>query len=217
MTHMHAAAHHGVHAVGITLSPAQRDLAAKRVANAGLTDRVDIRVQDYRDVRDGPYDAISSIGMFEHVGLERLREYLACLQRLLRQQGRLLNHGISRPQGEGGFARGSFIDRYVFPDGELHEVGRVVSTMQDLGLEVRDVHSLREHYALTLRQWVANLQEHWDEAVRLTSVERARVWLLYMAASAVNFEAGRTAIHQVLAVHSTDGRSGVPLTRDSWT
>jgi cyclopropane-fatty-acyl-phospholipid synthase len=213
---LHAAQHHGVQAVGITLSPSQQERAAKRIAAAGLEDRIEVRVQDYRDIDDGPYDAISSIGMFEHVGLEMLREYFTRLLALLPPGGRVLNHGISRPEGEGGFDRGSFIDHYVFPDGELHEVGRVVSTMQDLGLEVRDVHSLREHYAKTLRAWVENLRGSWDECVALAGAGRARVWLLYMAASALNFEAGRTSINQVLAVRSDGGVAGVPLTREAW-
>ena len=214
---LHAAEHHGVRAVGVTLSPAQADLAAKRVAESGLADRVEIRVQDYREVDDGPYDAISSIGMFEHVGLARLGEYFGRLFELLRPGGKLLNHGISRPRGEGGFDRGSFVDKYVFPDGELHEVGRVVSRIADTGFEVRDVHGLREHYGKTLRCWVANLQSQWDDAVRLAGVNRARVWLLYMAASALNFEAGRTSIHQVLAVKPDGlGTPFVPLTREAW-
>jgi cyclopropane-fatty-acyl-phospholipid synthase len=213
---LHAAEHHGVTAVGITLSPAQQELAMKRIVAAGLEDRVEVRVQDYRDIDDGPFDAISSIGMFEHVGLEMLTEYFTNLLALLRPRGRLLNHAISRPDGEGGFDRGSFIDHYVFPDGELHEVGRVVTAMDDLGFEVRDVHSLREHYAKTLRAWVENLRGSWGECVALAGEGRARVWLLYMAASALNFEAGRTNIHQVLAVKSDGGDAGVPLTREAW-
>ena len=213
---LHAAKRHGVRAVGVTLSHAQHELARKRVAEAGLEDRVEIRLQDYRDVDDGPYDAISSIGMFEHVGIEMLKEYFTCLLSLLRPNGRLLNHGISRPDGEGGFDRGSFIDHYVFPDGALHEVGRVVAAMEDLGFEVRDVHSMREHYARTLRAWVDNLRDAWDESVDLAGAGRARVWLLYMAGSALNFEAGRTSVHQVLAVRSDGGVAGVPLTRTGW-
>ena len=213
---MHAAERHGVHAVGITLSRHQVDWAEKAVAEAGLADRVEIRFQDYRDVRDGlfhPFDAISSIGMFEHVGLSQLRVYFGRIGRLLRPGGRLLNHGISRPPNRGRtrFQRGSFIDRYVFPDGELHEIGSVVSTIQRSGLEVRHVETLREHYALTLRAWVRNLEESWDAAVAEVGPGRARVWRLYMAASALNFEAGRTQVHQVLAVRAERGRSGLPL------
>ena len=204
-------------AVGVTLSRRQQELAAKRVAEAGLAGQVEVRVQDYREVRDGPYDAISSIGMFEHVGLARLAEYFSTLYDLLRFEGRLLNHAISRPPGEVKFDKHSFIERYVFPDGELHEVGTVVSGLQEQGFEVRDVESLREHYALTLRAWVDNLTQDWDEAVSLVGPARARIWKLYMAASAINFEANRTHIHQVLAVKSSpDGASGMARSRAGW-
>ena len=210
---LHAAEHHGVRAVGVTISRRQGDLAEKRVAEAGLSKDVEIRVQDYRDIDDGPYDAISSIGMFEHVGEARLGEYFTKLRSLLRPQGRLLNHGISRPSSQRArLPARSFVNRYVFPDGELHDVGRVVSIVQACGFEARHVETLREHYALTLRRWVANLEANWDEAVEEVGEARARVWRLYMAGSAINFEAGRTQVHQVLAVPSTaDGRSGVPL------
>jgi cyclopropane-fatty-acyl-phospholipid synthase len=213
---MHAATHHGVQAVGVTISRRQAEWAEKAVAEAGLSDRVQIRLQDYRDVRDGPYDAISSIGMFEHVGLAQLRTYFDRLFALLRPEGRLLNHGISRPPGRRArFARRSFVDRYVFPDGELHEVGSVVSAIQRSGFEVRHVEGLREHYAVTLRAWVANLERRWDEAAAEVGPTRARIWRLYMAGAALNFEAGRTQIHQVLAVKAPLGRSGLPL-RPDW-
>jgi cyclopropane-fatty-acyl-phospholipid synthase len=217
---MHAARQHCVSAVGVTVSTHQVELASKRVAEAGLADRVQIRNQDYRLVSDGPFDAISSIGMFEHVGEARLAEYFGRLYNLLPPGGRLLNHGISRPASTNGktkaaIARGGFIDRYVFPDGELHEVGRVVSVVQQAGFEVRHVESLREHYAKTLRHWVANLESHWDEAVELAGPPRARIWRLYMAGSALNFEANRTQIHQILAVKPDKGRSEMPL-RPTW-
>jgi cyclopropane-fatty-acyl-phospholipid synthase len=220
---MHAARHHGASVVGVTVPRRQVEWAQKAVADAGLADRVEIRLQDYRDVLDGPFDAISSIGMFEHVGLRNLGLYFLRLYRLLRPGGRLLNHGISRPARPGArtwagvpvtpprLARRSFIDQFVFPDGELHEVGTVVSTMQAAGFEVRHLESLREHYALTLRAWVANLEANWEEAVAEVCAARARVWRLYMAASALNFEAGRTQVHQVLAVRADRGRSGMPL------
>jgi len=215
---MHAAQHHGVHAVGVTLSDRQADWARRAVRDAGLESLVEIRVQDYRDVHDGPFDAISSIGMFEHVGAARLDEYFATLRTLVRPGGRLLNHGIARPAADGTrprFARRGFIDRYVFPDAELHEVGSVVSRIQHAGLEARHVEGLREHYALTLRAWVCNLERSWERAVEEVGAARARVWRLYMAASAMNFEAGRTQIHQVLAVRDDHGRSGVGL-RPRW-
>jgi cyclopropane-fatty-acyl-phospholipid synthase len=210
---MHAARHHGVQAVGVTISRRQAELAEKRVAEAGLSDDVEIRVQDYREVADGPYDAVSSIGMFEHVGEARLGQYFDRLHALVDPQGRLLNHGISRPSGQRArLPNRSFINRYVFPDGELHDVGRIVSLMQRKGFEVRHVETLREHYALTLRAWVDNLEAAWDAAVAEVGEQRARVWRLYMAGSAINFEAGRTQVHQVLATPSTDdGRSGMPL------
>jgi cyclopropane-fatty-acyl-phospholipid synthase len=222
-TAMYAAERHGVSAVGVTLSRRQFEWAQKAVADAGLAHSVEIRLQDYRDVRDGPFDAISSIGMFEHVGLRHLGLYFRRLHRLLRPGGRLLNHGISRPARLGARTgrgvpvtpsrprRNSFIDRYVFPDGELHEVGAVVSTMQSSGLEARHLEGLREHYALTLRAWVANLERDWDEAVAEAGPGRARIWHLYMAGSALNFEAGRTQVHQILAVRADRGSSGLPL------
>ena len=211
---MHAARHHGVRAVGVTLSRRQAEWARRAAEEAGLGDRVEIRVQDYRDVHDGPFDATSSIGMFEHVGAAKLDEYFHALFALVRPGGRLLNHGISRPAGSGGrprFAHRGFIDRYVFPDGELHEVGGVVSRIQSAGFEARHLESLREHYALTLRAWVRNLEASWDDAVAEVGAARARVWRLYMAACAVNFEAGNTQIHQVLAVRAADGVSGLSL------
>jgi len=211
---IHAASRHGVSVVGVTLSQKQAELAAKRAAEAGVGDRVEIRVQDERDVDDGPFDAIASVGMFEHVGAERLAEYFGHLYSLLPPQGRLLNHGISRPPGRRSrFVRRGFIDRYVFPDGELHEVGAVASVMQRAGFEVRDLESLREHYALTLRRWVANLEANQTEAVTLVGEGRYRVWRLYMAAAARNFDQGRTQVHQILAVRSHGGRSGLPLRR----
>lgn len=209
---LHAAGRHGVDGVGVTLSHEQAELAEKRAVEAASDDKVKIRIEDYRDISDGPYDAISSIGMFEHVGESRLAEYFARVFDLLRPGGRLLNHGISRPPGKRArFSTAGFIDRYVFPDGELHEVGRVVSAIQTAGFEVRHVESLREHYGKTLRCWVANLEACWDEAVAIVGPARARIWRLYMAGSAVNFEANRTQIHQVLAVKPDRGRSGLPL------
>jgi len=211
---IHAARTYGVHATGITLSTNQHVLATERVAAAGLQDRIEIRLQDYRDVPDGPFDAVSSIGMVEHVGRARLGEYFALLYGLLRPGGRLLNHGICRPRGSHGLPRTSFVGRYVFPDGELHEVGIVAQAMQRRGFEVRDTQSLREHYALTLRHWVKNLEDRWDEAIALSGPGRARVWRLYMAGSAEFFERGKTTVHQVLAVRPHQGgASEMPLTR----
>jgi cyclopropane-fatty-acyl-phospholipid synthase len=215
---IHAARTYGVHAVGITLSRAQADFARKRVAEEGLSELVDIRVQDYREVDDGPYDAIASVGMAEHVGMSMLPGYAAHLHSLLRPGGRLLNHAIARPPGQPvSPSRTSFIARYVFPDGELQPMSVMVDAIEGTGLEVRDVESLREHYALTLRAWVANLRRGWDEAVRASSPGRARVWQLYMAGSALAFEAGRIGVNQILAVRPmADGSSGMPRTRKDW-
>ena len=214
---IHTARRHGVSAVGVTVSAAQAELAEKRVAEAGVAGQVEIRLQDYRDVADGPFDAISSVGMFEHVGLSELERYFALLAGLLRPGGRLLNHAISRVDPrQGSFDRNSFIARYVFPDGELHEVGRVVTAMQGHGLEVRDVESLRDHYPLTLRRWVENLENNWERAVAYAGPTQARIWRLYMAASALGFEANRISVHQVLAVKpDSKGAGGMPLTRQA--
>ncbi|NUP52245.1 MAG: class I SAM-dependent methyltransferase [Catenulispora sp.] len=213
---IHAATQYGARAVGITISAAQADLARKRVAQAGVSDRVEIRLQDYRDLGGERFDAISSIGMFEHVGAERTGDYFTTLRSLLRPKGRLLNHAISSPGGSRIGSR-SFIGRYVFPDGELLDAGTTSVEMQAAGFELRDVEALREHYALTLRAWVANLQANWDQAVELVGVGRARVWLLYMAASALGFEDGGIGIHQVLGVvPETGGEAGLPGNRRSW-
>ncbi|WP_156726957.1 SAM-dependent methyltransferase [Streptomyces apocyni] len=216
---IHAAREHGVQVVGITLSAEQAAYARKRVAGEGLTDRIEIRVQDYRDVTDGPYDAISSIGMAEHVGSERYAEYARDLLALLKPGGRLLNHQIARrPQDdESDYRINAFIDAYVFPDGELAPVGRTTAQLERAGFEVRDLEALREHYALTLRRWVANLEARWPEAVRLSSPGRARVWRLYMAASALAFESNRIGVNQILAAKPTaSGDSGLPLRTRNW-
>ncbi|MFD9322164.1 class I SAM-dependent methyltransferase [Streptomyces sp. NPDC060053] len=216
---IHAAREHGATVVGITLSQEQAAFARKRVADAGLTDRVEIRVQDYRDVTDGPFDAVSSIGMAEHVGSEKYLEYAHVLFALLRPGGRLLNHQIARRphRDESAYGVNSFIDAYVFPDGELAPVGTTVTQLERAGFEVRDVESIREHYALTLRRWVARLEADWGRAVHLTSPGRARVWRLYMAASAVAFERNQIGVNQVLAVRTPgSGDSGMPLRARTW-
>ncbi len=201
---IYAARMFGVQAVGITVSREQQELAEKRVAEAGLADQIEVRLQDYRNVSDGPFDAVSSIGMFEHVGQRQLARYFNKISGLLAPGGRLLNHAINRstPQTRARITPSSFMARYVFPDGELLEPGQVVSAVNASELEVRHVESLREHYALTLRRWVGNLEENWDEAVRLTSLPRVKIWRLYMAGSAVAFEANEVTVTQVLASKS---------------
>jgi cyclopropane-fatty-acyl-phospholipid synthase len=216
---IHAAREYGVHVLGITLSTEQAEYAHKQVAEAGLSEQVEIRVQDYRDLDDGPFDAISSVGMAEHVGTGPYKEYASILYSQLKPGGRLLNHQIARlrsPDKQAHQQR-SFIDAYVFPDGELVPVGTTVTLLEEAGFEVRDVHALREHYAKTLRAWVSNLEADWTTAVRHTTPGRTRVWRLYMAASALAFEQGRIGVNQVLAVKDhRDGTSSMPRTRASY-
>ncbi|MBT2551237.1 cyclopropane-fatty-acyl-phospholipid synthase family protein [Arthrobacter sp. ISL-65] len=212
---LHAATRYGVSVVGITISTEQAELVRKRVAEAGLTDRVDIRVQDYRDVNDGPYDAISSLGMSEHVGREQLGRYVSQLHGLLKPGGRLLNHAISWNAGPTEDDPDSFIPRYVFPDGQMLSLSELMTALEGGGFEVLDVEALRRHYALTLRAWVKNLEENWDEAVRLTTEGRARVWRLYMASSALGFEGGLTGVNQVLL--QKPGGQEPPLRLREWT
>ncbi|TKJ20215.1 cyclopropane-fatty-acyl-phospholipid synthase family protein [Blastococcus sp. CCUG 61487] len=212
---MHAAQRYGATVVGVTLSEQQARLGRKRVAEAGLTDRVDIRVQDYREVTDGPFDAISSIGMSEHVGHAELPGYARRLHDLLRPGGRLLNHAIAWNAGTGVHTPDSFIGRYVFPDGELLGLGETVRLLEDGGaLEVLDVEALRRHYGLTLRAWVARLETGWDAAVASAGAGRTRVWRLYMAASALAFEAGDMGVNQVLL--QRPGGAPPPLRRAAW-
>jgi cyclopropane-fatty-acyl-phospholipid synthase len=211
---LHAAREHGATVVGVTLSGEQAALARERAAAAGLADRVEIRVQDYREVADGPFDAISSIGMAEHVGVDRIPGYVARLHDLLRPGGRLLNHAIAWNAGERGWDADTFIARYVFPDGELLSLAAMVGALETGGFEVLDVEALRPHYALTLRAWVQRLEDHWAEAVAATSEGRARVWRLYMAGSALSFEAGVMGVNQVLA--RRPGGEQPPLRRTGW-
>jgi cyclopropane-fatty-acyl-phospholipid synthase len=213
---LHAALEYGVTAVGITLSREQAELGRKRAAEAGLTEQVDIVHEDYRDLDSGPYDAIASIGMVEHVGEEHYPDYAGRLFALLRPGGRLLQQQVSRRPGHPA-REPSFIQSYVFPDGELLPLAVTVGRLEEAGFEVRDVESLREHYGRTLRAWVTNLEAGWDRAVDLTTPVRARTWRLYMAGSALAFEAGRIGLHQILAVRAhPDGRSDLPSNRAVW-
>lgn len=202
---LHAARHYGADVLGVTLSPEQAALGRERVLAAGLADRIEIRVQDYRDVDDGPFDAISSIGMSEHVGDDQIDGYVVHLHGLLRPGARLLNHAIARHTGDlwgtGGPRDDSdtFMDRYVFPDTEVLSLTRMVGALESNGLEVLDVEALRPHYALTLRAWEQRLEKHWAEAVQLVGEGRARVWRLYLVVAAWTFESGRQGVNQVLA------------------
>jgi len=213
---IHAATRHDVDVVGITISEEQAAYARRRVTDAGLERRVEIRIQDYREVDDGPFDAISSIGMSEHVGAELIDTYFSRLHDLLRPGGRLLNHAISSVGGS-RLRRRSFLCRYVFPDGELLDIADGLRSMERAGFEIRDVENLREHYAETLRCWVSNLQARWDDAVALVGDRRARVWLLYMSGSINGFDDAGISLHQALGVRNTaDGTSHVPRTRRGW-
>ncbi|MGY1689131.1 class I SAM-dependent methyltransferase [Geodermatophilus sp. SYSU D01105] len=211
---LHAAQRYGARVVGVTLSTEQAELARSRVAGAGLAGRVEIRVQDFRDVADGPFDAISSIGMAEHVGAAGMPGYARALHDLLRPGGRLLNHAIAWNAGAPDFDPDTFITRFVFPDGELLSLAGTVAALEGQGLEVLDVEALRRHYGLTLRAWVERLEKHWDAAVALTGPGRARVWRLYMAASALAFEAGRMGVDQVLL--QRPGGDPPPLRLREW-
>lgn len=198
---IHAAREHGVRALGVTLSEAQAELAAKRVAEAGLSDRVEIRLQDYRDV-DGTFDAIASVGMFEHVGPTHLPEYFATVRRLAGDRARFLNHGIttgSRQAATDYAARAdTFVARHVFPDGGLVPAWEAVRHMEQAGFEIRDVEQLRPSYALTLRRWVANLEANREQAVALADERTYRTWRAYMAGSVVGFETGTLGVVQAL-------------------
>ncbi len=213
---MHAAAHYGAECVGITLSVPQAEVARERLRTAGLNDRCRVEVSDYRDIdHDQRYDKIASVGMFEHVGEALLPEYFRRAWNLLRPGGVFLNHGIAysatyRRKGP------SFTDRYVFPDADLAPVSTGLRAAELSGFELRDVESLREHYALTLHHWVQRLEAHREEACRITDDTTYRIWRLYMAGSAHGFRNGRLNVYQTLFAKPVRGHSGLPLTRADW-
>jgi cyclopropane-fatty-acyl-phospholipid synthase len=209
-----AARQHGVRAHGITLSQAQHDFAQERIAIGGLQGQVSVELRDYRDLQGtAVYDKVASIGMFEHVGLANMPAYLAAVQRVLRPGGLFLNHGITHDEeGWNHTVATEFINRYVFPDGEFDCVSNIQLGMERAGFEIQDVEALRRHYALTLRHWVQRLEAHRDAALREVDEPTYRVWRLYMAACALEFEAGGTGIYQILA--SRRGmETSLPLTR----
>jgi cyclopropane-fatty-acyl-phospholipid synthase len=209
---MHAAAEHGVRALGVTLSAEQAAWAQAEIARRGLAHLAQVRHLDYRDVPDGTYDAVSSIGLTEHIGSANLSSYFSAMYAKLRPEGRMLNHCITKPYRERKRHTDPFISRYVFPDGELEPIGLLVSEMNEAGFEIRHEENLREHYALTLRDWGENLERHWEAAVAEVGVGRARVWRLYMAASRLGFEMDNIQLHQVLGVKlGANGRSAFPL------
>ncbi|MEU7477165.1 cyclopropane-fatty-acyl-phospholipid synthase family protein [Lentzea sp. NPDC042327] len=209
---IHAAKHYGVHATGVTISAQQREHVLSRIAAEGLEGRVEVRLQDYREVRGEPFDAISTIEMGEHVGERNYPEYAATLHRLLKPEGRLLLQQMSRGRNAPG--GGAFIESYVAPDMHMRPVSQTTGFLEAAGLEIRDVHALREHYVWTVRAWARTLEERWDEVVALVGEGQARVWRLYLAGGALTFEEGRMGVDQVLAVRTSEnGRSGMPRVR----
>jgi cyclopropane-fatty-acyl-phospholipid synthase len=214
---MHAARRYGVRALGVTLSEQQALWAQRAIKEAGLEELAEVRHLDYRDVAETDFDAISSIGLTEHIGKAKLPGYFGFLHGKLKPGGRLLNHCITRPD-DAGPARvsGGFIYRYVFPDGELEGPGYLMSQMNHAGFEIRHSENLREHYAKTLAAWCANLDAHWDEAAEEVGEGKARVWRLYMAGSRLGFERNQIQLHQLLGVKLRDGtESDMPL-RPDW-
>ena len=209
----HAVKNYGVTALGVTLSAEQASWAQQRIKEEGIDDRAEVRFLDYRDVAEGGFDAVSSIGLTEHVGVGNYASYFAFLHSKLKPQGRLLNHCITRPHNK-DTRTGAFIDRYVFPDGELTGSGRIITEIQDAGLEVQHEENLRPHYAKTLAGWNKNLVDNWDECVAEVGIGTARVWGLYMAGSRMGFDTNEIQLHQVLATKTEDGLSGYPLRHD---
>jgi cyclopropane-fatty-acyl-phospholipid synthase len=211
---IHAAKHHGVRALGVTLSRQQAEWGERWIREEGLEHLAEIRHLDYRDVHETGFDAVSSIGLTEHIGVANYPAYFDFLRRKLVPGGRLLNHCITRPDNRPK-ETGAFIDRYVFPDGELTGSGKIITEAQNAGLEVHHEENLRMHYAKTLAGWNANLEEHWDDCVAEVGEGTARVWGLYMAGSRMGFERNEIQLHQVLMGRTEEGVSGFPL-RPTW-
>ncbi|HEY5994271.1 MAG TPA: cyclopropane-fatty-acyl-phospholipid synthase family protein [Gallionellaceae bacterium] len=210
-----AAEHYGVKAHGITLSTNQHAYVEELIRARGLEGQVSVELLDYRDLQgEARYDKLVSVGMFEHVGLKNLPTYFATVQRMLKPGGLFLNHGITSEEGGWETSMNTeFINRYVFPDGELETVSTVQRIMEDNGFEIHDVEGLRQHYALTLREWVRRLEERHEEALKHVSEPVYRIWRLYMAGSALQFEEGITGIYQILASRRAPYSRPVPLTR----
>jgi cyclopropane-fatty-acyl-phospholipid synthase len=212
---IYAAKHYGVRAHGVTLSPQQLKLARERIEQAGLTERVSVELLDYRDLPgESVYDKVASVGMFEHVGLKNLPVYFSTVHRLLKPRGLFLNHGITHDsEGWERSASTEFINRYVFPDGQLDTIGNIQRFMERAKFEIADVEALRPHYAMTLRHWVAGLERNRSRALCHVNEATYRVWRLYMAACALQFESGEIGIYQVLANKRAAGVPDLPLTR----
>ncbi len=212
---IHAARYYGAIVTGVTLSKEQLGFASKRVADLGLQDSVDLRIQDYRDIDDGPYDAITSIEMGEHVGKENYPTFVGALFGLLKPEGRVVIQQMSRGAVSPG--GGPFIEAYIAPDMHMRPVGETVALLEQAGFEVRDVEAMREHYARTIRAWHHTFESHWDEAVALVGEETARVWRLYLVGALLTFDDGTTGVDQIVAVkRSESGESGMAPTRPGW-
>jgi cyclopropane-fatty-acyl-phospholipid synthase len=214
---LHAAREYGVKALGVTLSEQQALWAQQAIKKAGLEDLAEVRHLDYRDVPETDFDAVSSIGLTEHIGKQNVPGYFSFLNGKLKVGGRMLNHCITRPDNTGpSIRKEGFINRYVFPDGELEGPGWLMGVMNDHGFEIRHEENLREHYAKTLAGWCDNLDAHWDEAVEEVGQGTARVWRLYMAGSRLGFDHNVVQLHQILGVKlRADDTSGMPL-RPDW-
>ncbi|HXI49661.1 MAG TPA: cyclopropane-fatty-acyl-phospholipid synthase family protein [Steroidobacteraceae bacterium] len=212
---IHAAKHYGVRAHGVTLSPQQLKVAQERIEQAGLTERVRVELLDYRDLPgESVYDKVASVGMFEHVGLKNLPVYFSTVNRLLKPRGLFLNHGITHDsEGWERSVSTEFINRYVFPDGQLDTISNIERVMERSKFEIADVEALRPHYAMTLRHWVAGLERNRSRALQYVNEATYRVWRLYMAACALQFESGEIGIYQVLANKRAAGVPDLPLTR----
>jgi cyclopropane-fatty-acyl-phospholipid synthase len=210
-----AAKHYGVRAHGITLSRNQYEHAIEEVKRHGLEDIVTIEMRNYRDLpREATYDKVSSIGMFEHVGLKNLHEYFSIVHQVLKPAGLFLNHGITSDEPDWNHGTSTqFINRHVFPDGELDTISNIQLRMENAKFEIFDVEGLRPHYAFTLRHWVKRLEEKSEEVIRLVGERTYRIWRLYMTGSAMQFEQGATGIYQILAERKENGMPNLPLTR----
>lgn len=209
---LHAAEFYGVNATGVTISAEQKAFVERRISARGLAERVEVRLQDYREIDDGPYDRVASIEMGEHVGLENYPTYTNNLFRVLKPEGRLLLQQMSR--GSTAPGGGAFIESYVAPDMHMRPLPQTLGMIEDAGFELRDVHALREHYAWTVRAWWDTLEAKWDEAVALVGEEQTRVWRLYLVGGMLTFEEGRMGVDQILAVRpSVRGASGMPSVR----
>ncbi len=210
---LHAAKHHGVQAVGITLSAEQQQHVRSRLAQHDLEERVEVLREDYRELRDEPFDAVASIEMGEHVGEQNYPEYTRTLFRMLAPAGRLVLQQMSR--GAVAPGGGAFIERYIAPDMTMRPLSRTLAHLEDAGFEVRDVHALREHYVRTVRAWADTLENSWEDVVALIGESGARVWRLYLVGGALAFEENRMGVDQILAVRPSEhGLSGLPATRE---